>query len=62
MFMAHHSRTISSTHLLEQNADFGMIEVLLGHSKLDTTEFYTRVATFSSERPRPVRLGRSNGP
>jgi site-specific recombinase XerD len=30
---------------LEQNIDIRVIQVLLGHSKLDTTALYTRVAT-----------------
>ena len=32
-------------NLLEQNTDVRVIQVLLGHSKLDTTALYTRVAT-----------------
>ena len=34
-----------STHLLEQNTDVRLIQVLLGHAKVDTTALYTQVAT-----------------
>ena len=34
-----------ATHLLEQNVDIRVIQVLLGHSKLETTALYTRIAT-----------------
>ena len=34
-----------ATHLLEQKVDIGLIQVLLGHSKLETTSLYAQVAT-----------------
>jgi hypothetical protein len=45
MFMGHDSERSAVPILLEQ-ADVGGLQMLLGYSKLDTTELLTRVATF----------------
>lgn len=41
----HTLRHSFATHLLEQNVDIRIIQVLMGYAKLDSTALYTQVAT-----------------
>ncbi len=48
----HTLRHSLATHLLEQKVDIRVIQVLLGHKKLETTALYGQVATRTLRRDR----------
>jgi len=61
----HLFRHACATHMLENGADIRYIQVLLGHSKIETTQIYTQVSIMKLKEihaaTHPARLQRAGG-